>query len=143
MGAEIISVALTTINDDFSNQQKWVQIDITFVAIVASLLGIIIRSWMIDSFGSKKTLQTVNVFYILGSITTDVACSPSIIAIGRFMSGMSGVLTNCTPTLHRRNFVWKLRAQNCGELFTNNGWSPLIVHCQYACVVQPQGIMPS
>jgi predicted MFS family arabinose efflux permease len=88
LGAEIISVALSAINDDFSNQQKWVQIDITFVAIVASLLGIIIRSWMIDGFGSKKTLQTVNVFYILGSITTDVACSPSIIAIGRFMSGI-------------------------------------------------------
>jgi MFS family permease len=88
LGAEIISVALSAINDDFANLKKWVQTDIAFVAIVASFLEIIIGSWMIDHFGSKRTLQTANVLYILGSITTVVAWSPSIIAIGQLMSGI-------------------------------------------------------
>ena len=66
LGGGIILVALSAINDDFANQQKWVQTNIAFVAIVLSLLGIIIGSWMIDRFGSKRTLQTADVLYILG-----------------------------------------------------------------------------
>jgi MFS family permease len=96
----IILVALSAINDDYANQQKWVQTDIAFVAIVTSLLGIIIGSWMIDRFGSKKTLQTVDVLYILGSMIIIVAWSPSIIAIGQFMSVIGVGMLTIAPQLY-------------------------------------------
>ena len=96
----IILVALSTINDDYANQQKWVQTDIAFVAIVTSLLGIIIGSWMIDHFGSKRTLQTVDVLYILGSMITIVSWSPSIIAISQFMSVIGVGMLTIAPQLY-------------------------------------------
>ena len=100
MSGGIILVALSTINDDYANQQKWVQTDIAFVAIVTSLLGIIIGSWMIDHFGSKRTLQTVDVLYILGSMITIVAWSPSIIAISQFMSVIGVGMLTIAPQLY-------------------------------------------
>jgi MFS family permease len=100
LGVGIIPVALSAISDDFANQQKWVQTDIAFIEIVASLLGIIIDSWMIDRFGSKRTLQNVDVLYILGSITTVVAWSPSIIAMPRFMSGIGVGMLTIAPQLY-------------------------------------------
>ena len=127
MGAGIIPVALSAISDDFTNQQKWLQTDIAFVAIVASLFGIIIGSYMIDNFGSKRALQTADVLYMLGSIATVVAWSPLIIGIGRFMSGVGVGILTIAPQLYIAEISFRSHgpkiAMNCllitvGHLFS-------------------------